>query len=156
MSNFLDITDLDLTRELVQKFVQNKLGTRPSGDEVPPDKDLQLGGDLIPFLIEQVSIPLIVSLTASTFYDVLKGKALGFLQKHETEKKLKGLLGKELKNGTPLSGKCLVELENLLNPLGFSRDEIFDLYQDLDRRLKEKRLVRLDDAKNKSDNSFNS
>lgn len=142
MSDSLDITDLDLTRELVRQSVQAKLGTRSPGE------GLALGGDMIPFLIEQVSIPLIVSLSASTLYDALKGQVLGFLQKREAEKALKGMLGKTLKKEAPLSAECLKELENQLIPLGFSRDEILDLYQDLGRRLKEKHLAQSDGTKN--------
>ena len=142
MSHSLDTTDLDLARQLVRQSVAAKLGVCSSGE------DLALGGDLIPFLIEQVSIPLIVSLSASTLYDVLKGQVLGFLQKDEADKALKGLLGKDLKKEAPLSAECLKELENQLIPLGFSRNEILDLYQDLGRRLVKKRLAQPGGARN--------
>ena len=137
MSVMLDVQDIALTRELVDLALQNKFGRVESHSE-----SLSFGGDMLAFLIEQVTIPLVVSLCASVLYDVLKGKALGMMQKHEAEKALNEMLGKELKPAPVLPQECLKALEDQLVPLGFSRDDIVALYQDLVLHLEQKQISR--------------
>lgn len=133
MSNSLDLDDLEQTRDVVIQALHAKLN--PAG---APDESLALSGDLLAFLIEQVSIPLVVSLCASALYDILKGKMLGMMQKREAEKALKAMVGKEFKPAE-LSQECMKALEEQLSPLGFNREEITGLYEDLKRRLEQKR-----------------
>lgn len=132
MSIRLDIEDLEQTRDVVRQALQAKLNPAGSTDE-----RLALSGDMLAFLIEQVSIPLVVSLCASALYDVIKGKMLGMMQKREAEKALKGMVDKELKP-VELSPECLEALEEQLSPLGFRREEITELYAVLKRRLEQK------------------
>jgi hypothetical protein len=126
----LKIQDIELVKQTVYEAMVTKLSSGQSQQE-----EQALGGEFLIALAGQAVIPVLVSLSASVLYDILKGKALGALQKNEVREISRELLGKQAKLDNALDSECLKELRSQLAPLGFTDTEINALYESIKRKL---------------------
>jgi hypothetical protein len=96
--------------------------------------------EIASLLIYQVLIPILVSLTSKTIYDVLRDKTLSKLRKKEAESIVKSLLKEPIQPDAPLQDHCLDELATQLKLYGLSKVETLEIYEQIRVRIIQARV----------------
>lgn len=130
MQLFLREYELKVVRQTLYEAIEEKLSSARSSEE-----NLYMGGDFFATLIEQLVLPIVVSLCSSALYDILKENKLRTFRKKQITEVLQGLLGKGIKLEEPLDAQCLIELREEMAPMGFSDTEILFIYAKVRQKL---------------------
>jgi hypothetical protein len=98
--------------------------------------ELNLDADTLSFLLGQLLIPFLVSVTSASLYDVLKGKIVSMLNEDESEKIISSIVGTDLNLDSELDEECLGILKDQFRSLGLNEDDVPNILADIKSRLR--------------------
>jgi hypothetical protein len=128
-----ELTERDI--DIVRKLLISEIGagsSRGSGH----GEGYAFGGEFLEIIASNVLIPILVSLTSSGLYDVLKGKVLGKLSERESKDLAAKLIRSSISlDKEELSHEILHALASELEPMGFTSEEIAMLCRKVRLRL---------------------
>ena len=129
----IDQSLIDVGLSDIRKFLEERVNKQQKSP-----RRQGMATDILIFLSLQVFIPIIVSLTSTALYDVLKGKVLGQLSSKDTQKILAKFCNLTINTHVTLSDEGLKALKDELSPLGLTEADILAMYNTVTDALEKK------------------
>jgi hypothetical protein len=130
MSRTLRVEDIAIVGATLRQEIETKT-TQGQG----AGTGRALGLEILPELVNQLLVPVVASLVSRALYDVAKDRLIGALRKEEVTNLTGQLVGQPVSPTSTLSPDAYDALRSQLLPLGYSDDDIRQLYEKVKARV---------------------